>query len=250
MITPEVSVVVVTHGRPVLLRNTLHSIADQVIGPPWLAAEIVVVDDGDESGSVKTVCEEFTLVRRIYRQHRKPVLGWSNAAIPLNMGIKAAQGRIVVLHSGDVMYTKPTDLMKLLRPHEVFDYKAISLATCEKIGEHDGQHFTVHARGQRNLLFTFGCAFNREWAIKLGGIEESYEAWGHDEEDFARVLLKHGAQLIFMPPEEVLTHHQYHEWVPASRMNTPRDSGHFRKRCAEIEAGHLSNEGREWGIDR
>ncbi len=246
----KVSVVVVTHGRPELLRNTLYSITIQNWPMDWPLFEILVVDDGDESGGVKGVCEEFPGVRRIYRANRKPVLGWSNAAIPLNMGIKHATGDVVVMHSGDVMYTRFSDLRSLARPHLLGNKKTVTLATCEKIGEADGVHFTVHARSQRNLLYTFGCAFNRAWAIELGGIEESYEAWGHDEEDFARVMLKQGAQPYWFPPEEVLTHHQYHEWVPASRMNTDRDRGQFRKRCVEIAAGHLSNEGREWGIDR
>lgn len=246
----KVSVVVVTTARPLLLRNTLRSIMEQTLTEDFLHTEVLVVDDGDESGSVKEVCEEFTQVNRIYRCNRRPVLGWSNAAVPLNMGIKAAQGDVVVLHSGDVMYTQPTDLQRLLQPHLSRNKKVISLATCEKIGEADGVHYTVHGHNQRELLFTFGCAFNKEFIAGLGGFEEGYEAWGHDEEDLARLAKHHGAQVHWLGPEEVLTHHQYHEWVPASRMNTARDVAYFQKRCADIEAGHLANEGREWGIDR
>lgn len=251
----KVTVCIVTHARPALLRNTLRSIVEQdwCVGfPPF---EILLVDDGDETGSLRAVFDEFPhrtcsfSMNYLRRNNRKPELGWANAAVPLNMAIKAASGDVIVMHSGDVMYTSPTDLFMLLKPLLNLNatIRTVSLATCEKIGEADGVHYTVHARSQRNLLYTFGCAFNRAWAIQLGGIEESYEGWGHDEEDFARVMLKQGAQVNWL---DVLTHHQFHEWVPASRMNTQRDIAHFRNRCAEIEAGHLSNEGREWGIDR
>lgn len=240
---------VVTHKRPALLRETLWSISKQVL-PTYWRHETLVLDDADDTGSVAAVCAEFPNVRRVYRANRKVGLGWGNAAIPFNIGIKEAQGDVVVMQSGDVMYTKPTDLEKLLAPHVDGDERIVTLATCEKIGEPDGVHFTVRAGDQEVLLFSFGCAFNRNFALALGGFEESYAAWGFEEDDLALLMLRHGAKVKWFAPEVVCTHHQYHTWVPNNCMNTPQDREAFRLRRAAIEAGHLANEGRAWGIDQ
>lgn len=243
--TPSVTILIVTHGRAELLRNSLSSIARQ----NFTDFEVLVVDDADETGEVKNVCAEFSFVRRIYRANRKPVDGYCNPAIPFNMGLKAALGQVIVMQGGEILYTKETDLQNLVKPHFENDIeKLVMLATCEKIGEEDGAHFPVNA-DDKVLLFNFGCSFRKSFVLSLGGFEESYDGWGYEDEDLALVMIAHGVQPVWLPPSYVLTHHQYHPWVPNSRMNTDADRLRFAERKTAIFKGHISNEGHEWGID-
>lgn len=244
----NVTILIVTHGRAELLRKSLHSIVVQEFTGQF---EVLVVDDGDESGEVAAVCEEFDFVRRIYRRNRNAVDGYCNPAIPFNMGLKEADGEVIVMQGGEILYTRPTDLARLVSLHETMgNPKLITLASCEKIGEEDGSHFPVHGRENQSLLFNFGCAFRKEFVLSVGGFEESYEGWGYEDEDLARTMCAHGAHPIWFYPEEVLTHHQYHPWVANSRMNTQKDRARFAERLLEISKGHIANEGRVWGTDK
>ena len=225
--------------RSELLKNTLASIRRQDY-----RLDVLVVDDGDLTGETLAVSTMFGFACK----HRTRKEGWSNPAIPFNMGIKAAQGDVIISMGSDTMFTRPTDVYRLIQPHFRGNLETMSFATCEKIGEADGQHFTVNATDQRELYFGFGAAFRKDFVVGLGGFEESYKGWGCDDEDFGLVLRKNGVKPIWFPPEEVLTHHQYHPWVPPDLMNTNEDHKRLAERRILIEAGHLSNEGREWGI--
>ena len=241
---PAVTVLISTHGRPALLYNTLLCLSKQTF-PNF---EVVVIDDGNVK-DVQDVCHGFAAFTRcVTRHNRRDVDGFSNPAIPYNMGLKAALGEIIVMQGGEILYAETTGLEKLVDMHVRYAIpELITLATCEKIGEADGAHWPVHHRENRSLLFNFGCAFRKEFVTAVGGFEESYEAWGYEDEDLGLVLRRHGAQPIWL---DVLTYHQYHPWVANSRMNIKRDVLHFEKRKAAIAAGALCNVGKEWGIDR
>lgn len=243
---PVTVLIITPPGREASVDKTLRSIHAQ----DFQDFDIVLVDDGDTSRATELVCDKYPRVKRYPRRNRKAIDGFGKPAIPYNLGIIASR-ELVVMHSGDVMYTKPTDLGRLVAPHfELDDSKLVTLASCEKIGEADGSHFPVHARENKSLLFSFGSAFRRSFAVSLGGFDEGYEAWGHDEEDMALLMKRHGARIMWLPPEEVLTHHQFHPWVANSRMNTKRDVARFEQRKKDIAAGRLANEGRTWGEDK
>lgn len=240
----KVSVLISTHRRADLLRKSLDSIMAQ----SRLPDEIVVVDDGDPTDSVAEVCKDFSLVRRIRRNNRQVIKGYSNPAVAFNMGLLAASGDIIVMQGADILWTRRTDLAFLVGPHDCVDNpKLVTLATCEKLDEPDGVHYPVHALENRSLLFNFGCAFRRQFALDLGGFHEGYEGWGYEDEDLASLMRRNGVSVQWFAPDTVLTHHQYHPWVPSSQMNTKRDRELFEKRQ---RTGQLSNADTSWGVDR
>src|SRR5579859_5787555 len=86
---PSVSVVLTTYKRDSLLLKTLASIHGE--------CEVIVVDDAN-SQQTKFICKGLaTYIPRIGR----PDVAFSNPAVPINIGLKAATGDIVILQNAE-----------------------------------------------------------------------------------------------------------------------------------------------------
>lgn len=242
-----VSVVIGTHGRPELLRNGLKSIAAQKAVPGFEVVEVIVVNDGCVQ-SVSDVCTDFPFVHEIQKHYRKEIHGYSNPALTYNMAIKAAKGDLIIMQGGDIMWPREDNFAALLEPQRAKNYKTVTMSQCEKIGEADGAH-TLCLPDVICIYYFFGCSFWRRYAVELGGFEESYETWGNEDEDFARVMRQHGVNAIYLGTKCV-THHQWHPHVSMAAQLNPRDAARYKERFELIKKGHLSNEGHEWGVDK
>jgi glycosyltransferase involved in cell wall biosynthesis len=243
-----VSVVIGTHGRPELLRNGLKSIAAQKPVPGFDLLEVVVVNDGCVE-SVSEVCAEFpTLVRELPKHYRREIHGYSNPALTYNMGIKAAKGELVIMQGGEILWPKDNLFAALLEPQRKGNYKMVTMSQCEKIGEADGSH-TLCAPDVVCIYYFFGASFWKKYVVELGGFEESYETWGNEDEDLSRVMRQHGVETVYLGTKCV-THHQWHPHVSMAAQINPRDKARYAERFELIKKGHLSNEGREWGLDK
>ena len=243
----SVSVVIGTHGRAGLLRNGLASIVNQAPVPGFDIVEIIVVNDGCVPED-SAVCAEFPLVREVEKHFRKEIHGYSNPALTYNMAIKAAKGELIVMQGGEILWPRKNCFAELLAAQRKRNHKVVTMSQCEKIGEADGKH-TLCLPDSKCIYYFFGCSFWKDYAVSLGGFEESYETWGNEDEDFSRVMRKHGAEPLYLS-DNCVTHHQWHPHVSLAAQENPRDKARYAERFRLIELGHLSNEGVEWGVDK
>lgn len=243
----KVSVVIGTHGRADLLRNGIKSILNQKPVSGFEVAEIIVVNDGCVA-DVSAVCAAFPTVREVAKRYRHEIHGYSNPALTYNMAIKAAKGELIVMQGGEILWPRADCFAVLFEAQRQRNHKVVTMAQCEKIGEKDGRH-TLCLPDSKCIYYFFGCTFWKDYAVSLGGFEESYETWGNEDEDFSRVMRKHGAQPIYLS-DRCVTHHQWHPHVSIAAQENPRDHARYAERFKLIEQGHISNEGVEWGVDK
>lgn len=105
---PLVSVVIPTHNRLDLLRESIRSVLDQTLGD----FEVVVADDASEA-DVEGLVRSFNDPRLRVHRARQNV----GQALNVRAGLAAAQGKYVsLLHDDDLL--EPTALERLVEPLE------------------------------------------------------------------------------------------------------------------------------------
>ncbi len=248
-----VTVLIVTHGRAEMLEKSFLSIRDQNVNLD--PQDIVVLDDGDDTGAVRDVCAEWH-VDHVYREKQPGHDGYISPAAAFNLGLGQIDTPLVVMQGPEILYTRPTDLANLIAPHVLTDEpNLITLASCVKLNQdggtmfpkpktelrapftdEEGEHYPVHAVSNKNIYFVFGCCFRPSLIKKIGGFEEGYKGWGFEDEDLQIRLKMAGVKPVWFPPEKVLTQHQWHPDVPPERINRQEDQEYFNSR---IKAGIL-----------
>ena len=96
---PDISVVIPTYQRPVLLLNCLNALSRQTL--PAAQVEILVVDDGHDPATADTVrafaYRSGMVVRYLGQPHRR------GPAAARNRGWRAAKGRIIAFTDDDTL---------------------------------------------------------------------------------------------------------------------------------------------------
>ena len=243
------SITMASYNRADLLANTLRTIQTQTRQP----YEIIVVEDGYDGGKTVEVCRAFHqgdpyLPVRYIRRTNRPDMPYSNAAIPRNIGIRAAVGDILIIQNPEVRFTKPTDLENIVGPVEA-DASIACCAPCEGL-KSDGSHERWLCDPKLWNYNHFCMAVERQRIFDMGGFDEQYIGYGWDDHEFNWRLQHSG--MTFQWAKDVITQHQWHEVRPS-----PRDAENARlnsERCAtmsaEVRAGKRTveaNIGRDWG---
>ncbi len=225
----ELSVVIVHHNTPDLLKRCLASIYS---GAKDLLFEVIVVDNASESlGSIN---EDFPLAKVILN---KKNLGFAKAN---NQGIAASEGEYVLFLNPDTevgidSLKKMLNFMKLNRdigilgPKLVFPDGSLQLS-CRKFytvrsiltrripflkavlglkAEED--HLMVHNNHKviMNVDWLLGACMmtKRDILIKLGGFDESYPLYFEDVDLCYRVK-KTGLRVVYNPDFTIVHHHR------------------------------------------
>ncbi len=107
----DTSVVIANWNTRAMLLDCIRSVLDDRGGA---AIELIVVDNGSQDGSVEAVRKEFPDVRIIANDRN---LGFARAA---NQGLRAAQGRHMILLNSDTKVTEGTiaEVVRYLDAHE------------------------------------------------------------------------------------------------------------------------------------
>jgi len=92
--TPPVSVIVLTHNTRDLVLRSLEAFYDRALSWGW---QIIVVDNGSTDDTARLVSERFPEVELIRSERNLGFAGGNN------LGLRRAQGRVVVLMNGDVL---------------------------------------------------------------------------------------------------------------------------------------------------
>ncbi len=178
-------------------------------------AEVIIVDDASNDGSVTMLADKFPQVQVIKRTIN------SGFASSVNDGVKASNADLVLLLNSDVV---PED--NFLQPlvKHFSDPKVFGVGFLQKCKENGKtilrgrgigrfqKGFLVHSRGEvdkNDSLWISGGAgiFKKEIWNKLGGMETLYNPFYWEDIDLSYQALKAGYKLVF-EPESVVCHQQ------------------------------------------
>ena len=177
--------------------------------------EVVVVDDASTDDSVEFLKKNFPEVRTVCHQKNQ------RFAAACNSGVKAAEGKVVVLLNSDVV--PEIDFLKPLIFR--FDNPRVFAVGCLEKDIQDGKviysgraeakfsrGFLVHWRAKdQNKTDTFwtaggSMAVDREKWLKLGGMDTLFRPAYYEDIDICwRALQEHW--LILFEPNSIVNHH-------------------------------------------
>lgn len=213
-----VSVVMTAYKRANLLVETLRSIRNQVF-----IGEVIVVEDGYDGGYTETVCRAHG-AKWICRKDR-PDIPYSNQAVPLNMGIEAATGEIIILQNAECVHVG-----KVIAPLvESVAPKTAVFARCISLNK-DGSHGQDYCSTNNPRPFFFCGAFLKEGFPRF---DEGYAGYGYEDEDMARQLEQMGYTFLWC--DDFVVHHQWHPSL-----------WHGDKLGAEMEAANRERYRQKW----
>ena len=205
--SPPVSVIVVSHGRPALLRRALIGIG-QLFYRPF---ELVVVAD---AGGLAAIAD-LPFASRI----KTAIQATPNISAARNMGLSLSSGRIVAFVDDDAV-PEPTWLNHLVCPlldtniaastGTVLGRNGISVQWASRVVDRLGAASPAGPGPLREGLAVklegTNMAIRREVAVSLGGFDEAFDFY-LDETDLAYRLMTTGHQVRFAPLATV--HHGY-----------------------------------------
>ena len=231
------SVVIPTFQRRQSVLRLLTSLARQTYPPG--ACEVIVVVDGSTDGTGAAV-RAFTAPYALSALER-PNRGRAAAC---NAGIGAARGEIVILLDDD-MEASAEFLAAHARAHEAPGRRAVVGAAPIVAGPDAPPFVRYMAAGFRSRLdrlarpgyrlrfrdvYTGNCSVRRDALLEVGGFDEGFQIYGHEDYELALRLQAAGVELTFSP--EALAHQHYDKTFAAFA----RD-GVARGRTAVLFAG-------------
>jgi glycosyltransferase involved in cell wall biosynthesis len=231
----NISIVITTYNRPVLLRDTLASINRQGIRN----LEIVVVDDGTDN-ETQEICKQFNAT--YIKICRPQTAEYRNPARPINIGIRHARGNVILLQNAECVHVDPNTIEKLTRA--VTDKNAVFARVTGM--KQDGTPDILYCGKEYRRAFFFCGAIKKAWFEKLRGFDEDYTKAGYDDNDFADRLEKEGVQFEF---SDIEVHHKWHPRVQTAVSFEPM-AALYQQKTAAMAAGRLGtirNLDREWG---
>ena len=220
--------------------------------------EIIVVDDCSRDETVEIVMQHIatgpaTRVSQTTLQNRstswgsRPVklrLGVPRSRHPLplvqilqlkknagpaharNVGVKYAQGKVVLFLDADVVVYRNT-LFELIRSFQsdpdlyaltgVWDKEQRSHDFFPKFKALRDWSYWINERDPKNYYYLFStrvAAINREFFLRLGGFDETYKAaLVEDIELTYRIAKRHA--VVFNP--KVIVHHEFEDFIPVAK---------------------------------
>lgn len=276
----KVSVVVPTYNRPEILYRVLYTLFRQKDSN----YEVLVSNDDspDRYKETLAVCTEFEKLgmplRHFYTGQYKRGEGWSVETYPYNVGIRHAEGDIILLNSGDVMSV--TNSIQQHRQRQLVEDKvyistvhALTLAVQDKIDTYPWKENTASLlfKGSCYKMFTgkgtsyttaydledaaspyhFQMSVRRNHMHAIRGFDEDfYGIMGCGDDDLANRLRRFGLHFVFAT--EILAIHQHHLCVNAlsggieAEVNPNIGSGHalYDQRQGKSV---VRNKSHEWG---
>ena len=204
------SVVIPNYNGKILLEKNLPEVFKA-----FKSGEIIVVDDGSTDGSIKYLREHYPQVKLIEKVTN------SGFATAVNLGVKAANGELVMLLNSDAVPN--ADCLKYALPH--FRDKSVFAVGCLDKSIESGQiiergrgigkfehGFLVHRRGEVNKADTLWASggssiFHKDTWEKLGGMDEIYNPFYWEDIDLSYRAQKAGFKIVFEPKSRIVHRH-------------------------------------------
>lgn len=246
----RVSIILTTYNRARLLKTTLASFMYQ----KFKDYEVIVVDDGTDD-QTKRVCENFAEAMngrasvRYIRNVREPGSHYSNPAIPNNIGIKSAEGEILIIQNAECQHFG--EVIQQLT--EGVNDKTCVFASVEALTVTGGHaDWYVHSQHSARPFFFCG-AISRKTAVALGGFDEDYLYYGFEDDCFRDRLALSGVEFVFR--DDIIVKHNWHpnsfkvEDAERNQINAEL----YKEKTLDLKYGRIGivrNVGREWGVGK
>ena len=217
---PLVSVVIPTYQRRALLEQALRALARQEMAAGQY--EVVVSVDGSDDGTREMLAAFEAPYSLVWCWH--PNVG---RAIACNLGIARARGELIVLLDDDMEPT-PVFLQAHAAEHQTGARRAVVGAapvvtdgTSTAAGEYMAARFNRHlahlaAPGYRFRLRDFysgNFSIPRLLLLEVGGFDEAFTIYGHEDVELAWRLSAGGIELGFSAA--AIAHQRYTKDFPA-----------------------------------
>ena len=197
----KISIIIPNYNGAKLLEKNLPKVIDAATAYS-VETEIIVVDDASIDNSVDLVSSKFPTVK-IYKNEKN-----EGFASTVNLGVKMANGEIVILLNSDVYPNK--NLLSVISSDfsdsQVFaaGFLDLSMENGVEVARGRGigrfqRGFFMHSRGdthKNNTLWASGgsSAFDRKKWLELGGISEIYNPFYWEDIDLSYRALKKGGK--------------------------------------------------------
>lgn len=219
----SVSIVLPTWRRPGLLQKTLESIFRQDNLPPL---QVIVVEDRPTDFSTAGLCRDYSVE---YFASYSDGIGYNNVSTIYNHGIRNATGDILIMQSAECKFESLDGLAKMVTAIEA-DELASVVPLVQSVGPRGEfiewyNHPTLGARAGWTGFFCH--AMHRAQMTKIGGYDEIFLGYGHDDDLLLFRMKWNGIKSRFV--EDVLVTHQWH---PRHRCVTGEDEYNRKQREA------------------
>lgn len=268
----KVCLAISTFNRGHLLKNSLERLTHLT-----LPDEILVISDGcsDNTLAVVDSFKDRLPIRAIYNHNPE----WSISSYAKNIALKNTECEIIIHSEPEILYV--TDIVKqFLNYHKEYPENVISAGTIYHQGSSgviDGQliknpslwlssnkHLINESKHNTNpnssngyvkvqgWVAPFTMLFKKEWAIKIGGVDEDFILWGHEDSDFLTRLRVSGINQKIMLDCEAI--HQWHNKLPshiqfqAVQHNEKLLINKMFNELNENSPFIIANQGKEWGV--
>jgi glycosyltransferase involved in cell wall biosynthesis len=172
----------------------------------WLDFEVVLVDDGSHDFE----CDEYPWLT-IERLPKKD--GPKNPCVPINRGVAASVGDVIVLSGPDILHNSPVLVQMYMQLRELGENGYV-LAACWYEREkqwHCHSHITAdgwhqNTRQPKGSGFHFCAMFNRTLWDRAGGFDEDYRDGAYfDDPDWVNRVARAGA--VFKIRDDLVVEH-------------------------------------------
>jgi glycosyltransferase involved in cell wall biosynthesis len=209
----KISVVIPTYNRLALLKNTLESLARQTFNKEDF--EVLVIDDGSTDGTREWLQEQkFPYRLRVFFPDH------GGAAKARNLGIQEASGEVILFTDDDcspsahlinlhfAAHSSARKKKNLVVRGPVVIVKSIKEIETNEQSESNGlpsKEFQSSKSSILNFSMNFFCTSNasvrKEWLLKAGLFDESFQRWEDAELGFK--LRNLGLKMKFILPAVV-----------------------------------------------
>jgi GT2 family glycosyltransferase len=187
----EISVIVPTYQRPLLLKRCLQALLSQKIDVPY---EIIVVIDGPGEAIELPEHERLSNVRIVTMEVN------SGPAAARNYGFMHAKGELIVFTDDDCI-PHPDLLSSYWNSYNRMNWSHVAFTG--KVTVPINADPTDHERNIKQLetaeFLTANCALNRNAFTRVGGFDETYTMAWREDSDLHFNLLEHDVPILHVP---------------------------------------------------
>jgi hypothetical protein len=230
---PSVSIAFPCWRRGALLEKTLDSIRRQKYPGPL---ELIVVEEEDD-GYTKKVAEAFG-AKYIHNPRLEPYPVFQSITELWNLCLHACTGEIAILQTAEVLHESSTVIEELVLTVDAGS-KILATPLIKDLAQ-DGSFagWYNHPREGSRPGWVSGAgphAFRRQEMLEIGGYEELFYGYGHEDDYLFHLLRLNGWSIEYV--DTITCAHQWHERIKFEDTTGYANRSLIRTLIMEIEDG-------------